>query len=398
MIEWARSTGKKYGLGIVIKASETGAKNRRPRMRFACERSGQYRKFVKTSDDEDREVKRRPNATGTKKCGCPFELKCVQGIEGWTVSVFNGMHNHPSTLHMGGHSYARRLSSDQTSKLVELSKSLVKPKDILDALKNQDPMNVCTIKSVYNSRHKHRVREQGKSQMQKLMSRLVEHNYIEWHRTNDATGCVTEIFWSHPTAGDLLRAFPRVLLMDCTYKTNMYKFSLLEIVGVTSTELTFSVAFVLMECEKEDNYTWVLEKLKGMMVKDTLPTEMVKDALPTVIVTERKLALMNAIATVFPDATNLLCRWHIEKNVLAKCKKMFDNNKWEAFLHGWNTLVLSSSIAAYEEHLRALKRDFGMYPAALDYVECFWLGGLKERFVGAWMDSVMHFGNVTSNR
>ena len=44
--------------------------------------------------------------------------------------------------------------------------------------------------------------------------------------------------------------FPVVLIMDSTYKTNKYRQPLFEIVGVTSTELTFAVAFAYMESDK----------------------------------------------------------------------------------------------------------------------------------------------------
>ena len=47
-----------------------------------------------------------------------------------------------------------------------------------------------------------------------------------------------------------------------------------------------------------------------------------KDHLPVVIVTDRDLALMNAMKTVFPECTNLLCKSHINKNVKAKCKSL----------------------------------------------------------------------------
>ena len=100
--------------------------------------------------------------------------------------------------------------------------------------------------------------------------------------------------------------------MDCTYKTNRYCLPLLEIVGVTSTNLTFSVAFVYLEAEHVDNYTWAMEKLQSLMFADRLPN---------VIVTDRELALINVVRLVFPITTNLLCRWHISKNVLAICKK-----------------------------------------------------------------------------
>ncbi|KAG5562042.1 hypothetical protein RHGRI_004924 [Rhododendron griersonianum] len=339
LVDWIRCTGKQHGFIIVIMGFEKCIKNRTPRMRFSCERSGKYRPFVKKVDGKE-------------------------GNDGWTVSVHNGTHNHPPAVYLEGHSYAGRLSAEQTTTVVDLSVALVKPKEILTHLKVQDPENVTCIKTVYNVRHKYRVTEKaGKSQMQHLLDRLEKYQYVHWTRGNE-TENVTELFWSPPSAGEMLRAFPRVLMMDCTYKTNKYRFPLLQIVGVTSTEMTFCAAFAFMECEKTENYTWVLEKLKGMMDPN---------ALPSVIVTDRELALMNAITNVFPHATHLLCRWHIGKNVLAKCRKMFDDKMWEEFICSWGLVVLSASVAQYEERLCVLKRDFEMVPAALQYAKgsCF---------------------------
>ena len=45
-----------------------------------------------------------------------------------------------------------------------------------------------------------------------------------------------------------------------------------------------------------------------------------RDALLGVIVTDRDLALMNVVKIVFPESTNLLCRFHIDKNVKANVK------------------------------------------------------------------------------
>jgi len=39
---------------------------------------------------------------------------------------------------------------------------------------------------------------------------------------------------------------------------------------------------------------------------------------PQVILTDRDLALMNTIEIVFPNSVNLLCQFHIDKNVGAK--------------------------------------------------------------------------------
>lgn len=98
---------------------------------------------------------------------------------------------------------------------------------------------------------------------------------------------------------DLFHAFPSVLFMDYTYKTNKYRMLLLEIMGLTCIDLTFYVAFVYLQHESEDNFVWALGVLRSIMDDSVLPN---------VIVTDRELALMNVISKVFPNATHLLCR------------------------------------------------------------------------------------------
>lgn len=64
--------------------------------------------------------------------------------------------------------------------------------------------------------------------------------------------------------------FPTILIMDNTYKINRYKLPLLGIVGVTSTDLTFSVAFAYLSTERFNNFTWALQKLRELFVTDNL--------------------------------------------------------------------------------------------------------------------------------
>ena len=63
---------------------------------------------------------------------------------------------------------------------------------------------------------------------------------------------------------------------------------------------------------------------------------------PIVIISDRDLALMNAIEVVFLEATNLLCRFHINKNVKAKCK-MFVHPKeaLDVVMKAWTIVILS---------------------------------------------------------
>ena len=79
------------------------------------------------------------------------------------------------------------------------------------------------------------------------------------------------------------------------------------------------------------------------------------DALLGVIVTDRDLSLMNAVKTIFPNTTNLLCRFHIDKNVKAKCKTLVgQKNAWEYVMEAWGSLVNCPCENSFDE-LKTLK-------------------------------------------
>ena len=53
------------------------------------------------------------------------------------LKVMRGVHNHPIAKHLEGHSFVGRLIIEETSILVDMSKSMVRPKDILVTLKKK---------------------------------------------------------------------------------------------------------------------------------------------------------------------------------------------------------------------------------------------------------------------
>ena len=67
--------------------------------------------------------------------------------------------------------------------------------------------------------------------------------------------------------------------MDSTYKTNLYRMSLFDIDGVTSTNMTYSAGYAFLNFEKEDNFTWAFEMLVGLFFS--------KLNMPKVVVTDR---------------------------------------------------------------------------------------------------------------
>ncbi|XP_073222978.1 protein FAR-RED ELONGATED HYPOCOTYL 3-like [Cicer arietinum] len=230
-----------------------------------------------------------------------------------------------------------------------------------------------------------------RTDMQHLLKLLEAERYTCWSRTHEDSNIVRDMFWTHPDSITLLNMFPLVLIMDSTYKTNKYRLPLFEIVGVTSTGLTFNVAFAYMDYERQDNFWWALEKLKELFVSNT--------SFPQVIVTDRELALMNAIKVVFPSSTNLLCQLHINKNVGAKCKQyILKKDMQEPILELWRKIVYCSEEKEYEELLQVFEQACVDNIIFFDYVRDTWLNPHKERFVEAWTNRVLHLGNTTTNR
>ncbi|WCJ18213.1 hypothetical protein M5689_000583 [Euphorbia peplus] len=202
---------------------------------------------------------------------------------------------------------------------------------------------------------------------------------------------LTHIFMAHPIAINLLKHYYLTIGIDSTYKTNRYKWPLVEMVGMTPCNKNFLIAYVLMHNEKEESYRWALERLREL-----LPT----DKNPHAITTDRELVLLKPVRELFPHSNHLLCTWHINKDVQARVTIIFgDANFAEQFKNGrWYRIIHSTSIEDYTAQVRSLRANFsGENEELIKYLSGTWLVH-KEKFVEAWTNEVLHFGNVTTCR
>ena len=68
----------------------------------------------------------------------------------------------------------------------DMTKSMVKPKNILLTLKEHNAKNSTTMKQVYNARYAYRYVIRGSNtKMEQLMKLLERDQYIHWHRLKD---------------------------------------------------------------------------------------------------------------------------------------------------------------------------------------------------------------------
>jgi transposase-like protein len=120
-------------------------------------------------------------------------------------------------------------------------------------------------------------------------------------------------------------------------------------------------------------------------------------SLPLVFVTDRDLALINAIETCFPMSRHILCIWHINQCVMKNCSAVL-GLLWKDFYQSWQTLINSSSTSSYQHNWASMCKEYSQYPHVIRYLADTWLTPYKERFITAWIDTCMHLGSNSSQR
>ncbi|XP_058211760.1 uncharacterized protein LOC131323942 [Rhododendron vialii] len=221
MLAWARSIGLKYGIVVVILNSAKLKGGKLPKCILGCERGGKYE--PSRNHVEGKSLQRN---TRTRKCDCPFQLREKQFV-------------------------------------VDMANSTA-PREILNILKQKDPSNTTGIKSVYNTIFANKADKlEGLTPIQYVIRQLLKKHYLHQFLTNPDTNEITDIIWVHPMSLELSVNFLSVLIIDATYKTNEYRKSLLEVVGITSTWRTYSLMFAYLSNEREETLTWALDNLKN---------------------------------------------------------------------------------------------------------------------------------------
>ncbi|KAG5565701.1 hypothetical protein RHGRI_001574 [Rhododendron griersonianum] len=351
---------------------------------IGCDRGGCYRNKWKVP------IEHRQRKTATRLINCPFEIRCKRREDGfWEVEEKNSSHNHEPSSDMSGHPSCRRLSQEEITTIEDLTKSGVPPRQILSSLRQRNPKLQAISRTIYNTKVKLRKEHlAGRSVIQTLFEEVCQGDFI-FDVAYDQDGHLTHLFFAHPSSITMTKSYSNVFVMDCTYKTNKYKMPLLDIIGVSSFNSSFYSCFAFLAKEGKGDYIWALQNFSKILG----PT-----CHPSVIVSDRELALMNAIRVVFPSTVNLLCVWHIEKNILANCKSYFETqDNWTTFLTTWNQVISSQDEQAFNEAWKLFELLYREKEKVLCYIRKTWLP-FKERFVHAWTENCSHFGNRVSSR
>ena len=162
------------------------------------------------------------------------------------------------------------------------------------------------------------------------------------------------------------------------------------LIGITGSAKTFSIGFAFLPNESTESYTFAFEEFRKLGIR---PPVMVMDGLD---------GLKSAADKVYTNMPTLLCTWHINKNVLSKCKGKFRTKEvWETFYGAWRNLIQSLTFEAFDEHWQEFKNDYDNDDTGycFNYVKDEWIKpGQTERLVTAWTNQYQHFDTTVTTR
>ena len=321
---------------------------------------------------------------GTLKTDCKFQLNFSRHREtGVYFFTKKRILTHSHTLDPNSATMtalARRFTPSQAQLIDYLHSNGLSVSRITAKLREKTNV-MFQSKDVYNNlQNSERIEVDGPSQVHDLFLALDGSEDFTYKYSADENYCLSGLVFASRRALAQFSGMSFVLLMDSTYNTNRFNMPQLIISSVDQFGHSYIVACCLLRDETIPSYELALLSFKQLF----------GSAVPSVnvIITDQESALMNAIATHFPNSNHQLCTWHLATNV----KKHIDEKSltWWKFLRFMHS---NTEQAAEQIYLDVVDHCSAKEAAYLKRVY-----DLKERFVEAWICRYKNLGIRSTQR
>ncbi|XP_057495903.1 methylmalonate-semialdehyde dehydrogenase [acylating], mitochondrial-like [Actinidia eriantha] len=143
LVSYVRDFGASQGYVVTIKKSR---KDRR--VILGCDRGGTYRNRRKVEEYI------RKRKASSRLINCPFEAIGKKDDDVWILVIKNGEHNHEPLNDMSEHPYSRRFTEEEVRQIKLMTEAGIKPRQVLNALKQSNPELQSTPRHLYNLKAK----------------------------------------------------------------------------------------------------------------------------------------------------------------------------------------------------------------------------------------------------
>ncbi|CAG8830882.1 20609_t:CDS:2 [Gigaspora margarita] len=251
-----------------------------------CKRGGQPRNTSNLTVDA------RKRKRMSKRCGCPYLVKAVPRDSKWKIAEVVNKHNHSKAKDARVFHEHRQLTREAKRTAVQMLKAGAKPSTIYEAIRDENGEPTATRRDILNLSSRIYISEENSS-MEALIIGMEKRGYTV-RRETQKDGRIKHLFFCHENSVKAARRFPKVILADATYKTNVYKLPFVNFVGISNLGVdrlqTFGIAGAWISDESEKSYSWVVEQLATIIFSNTFSN---------VFVTDNDAALIGALKKNF---------------------------------------------------------------------------------------------------
>ncbi|KAI5657475.1 hypothetical protein M9H77_26268 [Catharanthus roseus] len=263
--------------------------------------------------------------------------------------VGNGRGGSSSTIassNIGSVNEAARLTKEQLKQTKQFKKSHVPPRNILRFFREQNVGCAVSAQKIYNVVAKIKKNKMHRrNTVDEVLCLSAQWGYTIFYRNNEDSNVLSDNVVAYTISIAMIRTLLYVLIMNISYKTNK-----------------------LRHIDKYLN--------------------------------KSSIDMFYRLCQLAANQFLMMCRRHINQNVLAKLTEMVKDKKVTTrFVSGtWHKLINEIDEAEYRRKLDGLKTKWQQRPDFIHYLFNTWLNPLANKFWTVWTSKVLHFGVETTNR
>ncbi|CAN0916947.1 hypothetical protein LINGRAHAP2_LOCUS30000, partial [Linum grandiflorum] len=235
----AKEIAKEHRFFLVNGSGKRNTKEVHRRVYLYCEHGYERKPRKNTDSKKSRQVSK------TGKIGCPFQVQVWALRVGasewkWVLEHGSGFHNHKPERYPEGRRQRNEFTEAEMVDIREMEALCSTPKHIKKLLNDKYKVHH-NMRQIYNYCMKLRKeRLKGMSPSRWTLKAAQDLHYFVQCSTDDENH-ISNIFLSHPECIRMLGAWYFVILIDSTYKTDIYNKPLVQLIGVTPVQNNLSL-------------------------------------------------------------------------------------------------------------------------------------------------------------
>ena len=389
---------------VVIRNFKWNKKDEKTIAYFCCTKN---QKVKNNTSKEDRNVV-------SKRTDCFFQIVAKLENNTWTFKRINiETHNHEESAQF----FHTRLRN-QFMKRFDVQKNILaqykvnqKSSKILSFINikyDSDDLDdsIIEIRDISNALQLIRANEIDNKIFIQIFNVYLQSNFDQWWarvKLDSMTKKIFYMYWINKTFMNMLRVNEKVMIVDCIYKINRYRMSLIICTEITCLNTFFYAEQVFFKDEKLNDYKWFFAIIKNLYKHLDI-------SFSIVWLSNDELNISTAIAEEISSIVkHALCVWHLKQNIAVNCKKYFSTNEiWFVFFGEYNKKIKIKNTRnihrlLYVDNQQNFDSIWQEFQDTYNFVNeniCFYLKNnlltKKKKWCKIWINFVMHFDHSTT--